>query len=134
MLIKKGPNVKTTPPFGGKGPSDKGSAKESDIGSPGPLDGPPPPDDSEPDGDEGPGDDAGYDSPEGKGAKLIADIEAAGEKIGVDGDTSQAFAADVLSAIADCLRGGGQQDAGAPPGMPLGPAGPPMPPPGRYGQ
>jgi hypothetical protein len=55
-----------------------------------------------------------YESSEDQGAKLISDIESAGQKHGLEPDSARSFAADVFSAMAECLRGGEPQgDEGA---------------------
>jgi hypothetical protein len=122
-----------------------GAPGKPDLGDPGPLDGKPmakppaaPPTDDTDTGD-GPddesGEDAGYESAEDQGAKLISDIESSGEKFGLDQATSREFAASVFSAMADCLRRGSSGgDEGA--GDETPPAGPPAgaPPAGPYGR
>jgi hypothetical protein len=52
-----------------------------------------------------------YGEPDDYGDKIMADIEAAGEKHGLDPSQSHAVAADFFRAIADCLSGG-QEDHG----------------------
>lgn len=47
------------------------------------------------------------------GAKLVQDIESAGEKYGLDAETSHAVAADFFDAVAKCLRGGSGESAPA---------------------
>lgn len=52
----------------------------------------------------------GYENSEESGAAIVQDIEAAGAKHGMDAQQSHAFAADLFSSLAECLRRGGQSD------------------------
>lgn len=56
--------------------------------------------------------------PEGDyGTKLMADVEAAGQRLGLDPSASRAFAADVFGSVAECLRGGSEPESAAEPAL-----------------
>lgn len=49
---------------------------------------------------------------EAQGAKLISDIEAAGDAHGMSPEQSRSFAASIFNSMAECLGGGGGDDSG----------------------
>lgn len=50
-----------------------------------------------------------YEAQEEYGAKIVRDIEAAGESLGLDAEQSHVAAAAFLKAIANCLKGGEEE-------------------------
>lgn len=94
------------------GPLDRGGPKKA----PSPFGGDDPGAGDEESSDHQAGETPEYESGEEQGAKLISDIEAAGEKHGLDGHAARSFAADVFSAMAECLRQPEGADEGDEPG------------------
>lgn len=98
-----------------------------DLESPDPVEGKPAPDPAE-EATESPDEE----SSEDYGAKLVADIEAAGKSMGMDAATSRTAAGAFFKAAADCLGGDGE-DSGLDEGSgDDGATGEPMG--GRYGR
>ncbi len=55
-----------------------------------------------------------YEEQEESGADILKDIEAVGQRYGADGPTAHAFTADILEAVARCLkRGSGEVESPA---------------------
>jgi hypothetical protein len=89
------PKKKTAPPFGG--------SRSSDLDAPEPVDGPmrPAPKMPAPDAEE-----TAEEASEDYGAKLKADIDAAGEAEGLDSGASRRLAGAMFAAAAKCLATG----------------------------
>jgi hypothetical protein len=102
-IEKPAPAAAKAPPVG-KAPMPPAGAKPPMGGIPEGEDAGAPPKDDEGAEGEAP---EGYGSAESEGAKLISDIEAAGDAHGMSPEQSRSFAAAIFSAMADCLSGGG---------------------------
>jgi len=99
------PNKKKSP-FGETAPAF-GKPKGNDLDAPSPVDRaaktpPKPQAQPQPEAAEPPAQEATEDY----GAKIMADVEAAGQRLGLDASASRSFAADVLASLSACLRGG----------------------------